>query len=568
MTSPILPAPSAFASYPDSEYGTKLKTYTYDLKLEVGMSKGIETVSVNAIFVDFLHRMTDAAGHPLPVSDTQDINVCIRIGHGLERVNVVIFKDPGVYKIHRLRVIHIYEADFNLLLAVKWRQLLHLADKSGLLNEGQLGGRPGCEAQSLTLLKEIKYDISYMSRSSLFNFDNDTTSCYDRIILALASLVNRKYGQSRQVVTVHAKTLEEARYKLRMALRLSDTEYSHCIQFPLYGTGQGSGNSSCIWLFISSTLFDIHDEQAHGAQFMSPDGHESIRIMLVGFVDGTTGSCNDFRPQTQLPIDELAQKMEHDAQIWQDLLHASGGALELTKSSFQTLHFTFLPNSQPQAVIDATDHAIQLRDSMTGRLIPITALPADKAHKTLGHYKAPADQKQKRQLAEILTKAKRNSVLIGTSPISQDGATLAYFSIFLSAVKYPLPQSFFDKKTLDRTKSKVMGTIITRCGYNRHTTYAILYAPMSFAGGGFVHWYTLQGEGQIQQFLKHWRTDTMISRMLRIDLAWSQWQSGLSRPIINATATPLPHLECCWLRSLRNFLQYSTSQLHVNQPFT
>jgi hypothetical protein len=328
------------------------------------------------------------------------ISFCIRYGRVLERwktiVNVMIFKDPGVYKIHRLRVIHIYEADFNLLLAVKWRQLLHSADTSGLLHDGRLGGRPGCKAQSLTFLEELKYDISYLSRRSLFNFDNDATSCYDRIILSLALLVNRKYGQSRQVVAVHAKTLEEARYKLRMALQLSDTEYSHCTQFPLYGTGQGSGNSPCIWLFISSTLFDIHSDQAYGSHFMSPNGNESIRITMVGFVDDTSGSCNDFRPQTQVPIKELATKMEHDAQIWQDLLHASGGALELSKSSFHTLHFTFLPNGKPQAVLAATDHAIQLRDSMTGLLIPIKALPADQSHKFLGHEKAPADVKQKR----------------------------------------------------------------------------------------------------------------------------------------------------------------------------
>jgi hypothetical protein len=113
-----------------------------------------------------------------------------------------------------------------------------------------------------------------------------------------------------------------------------------------------------------------------------------------------------------------------------------------------------------------------------------------------------------------------------------------------------------------------LSTIIARCGYNRHTASAILYAPTSYAGGGFVHWYTLQGEGLIQQFLKHWRTNTMISRMLRIDLAWSQWQSGLSRPILTATATPLPYLECRWLRSLHIFLQYSKSQLLVHQPFT
>jgi hypothetical protein len=70
------------------------------------------------------------------------------------------FKEPGNYKIHRLRVIHIYEADFNAMLAIKWRKLLHHADHYNLLHSGQYGGRPGCKAQSLTLLEELKYDLA------------------------------------------------------------------------------------------------------------------------------------------------------------------------------------------------------------------------------------------------------------------------------------------------------------------------------------------------------------------------------------------------------------------------
>ena len=89
----------------------------------------------------------------------------------------MIFKEPMNFQIHRLRVIHIYKADFNLLLAVKWRQLLRSADDADLINKGQYGGRPGCEAQSLTLLEELKYDLSYLTRRSLVNFDNDATSC-------------------------------------------------------------------------------------------------------------------------------------------------------------------------------------------------------------------------------------------------------------------------------------------------------------------------------------------------------------------------------------------------------
>ena len=39
-------------------------------------------------------------------------------------VNVMILKQPGNHKIHCLRVIHLYEHDYNLLLAVKWRSLV------------------------------------------------------------------------------------------------------------------------------------------------------------------------------------------------------------------------------------------------------------------------------------------------------------------------------------------------------------------------------------------------------------------------------------------------------------
>jgi hypothetical protein len=150
------------------------------------------------------------------------INYCLETGYILERwktiVNIMIFKEPGIYKIHKLRVIHIYEADFNLLLTVKWRQLLQHADQQNLLNPGLFGGRPGCEAQSLPFLEELKYDVSYTTQRTLINFDNDATSCYDRIIVALASLVNRKYGLHRSVVLVHASTLQQARFHLRTQL--------------------------------------------------------------------------------------------------------------------------------------------------------------------------------------------------------------------------------------------------------------------------------------------------------------------------------------------------------------
>eukprot|EP00957_Ditylum_brightwellii_P148094 11275449-Ditylum_brightwellii.AAC.1 len=70
---------------------------------------------------------------------------------------------------------------------------------------------------------------------------------------------------------MHATTLQEARFKLKTVLGISEEFYQHCQAFPIYGTGQGSTNSPTIWFFINSTLFDIHEAKAHGATFTMPD---------------------------------------------------------------------------------------------------------------------------------------------------------------------------------------------------------------------------------------------------------------------------------------------------------
>jgi len=63
---------------------------------------------------------------------TSMLNYAIRHTYSYSRwqnvVNVMIQKDPGVTKIHRLRVIHLYEADYNFLLQAKWRALIQHAE--------------------------------------------------------------------------------------------------------------------------------------------------------------------------------------------------------------------------------------------------------------------------------------------------------------------------------------------------------------------------------------------------------------------------------------------------------
>ena len=130
-----------------------------------------------------------------------------------------------------------------------------------------------------------------------------------------------------------AKTIEEAKHKLKLNASALEECHSHCVIAPIHGIGQGLSNGPCLWLIISSVSLHQHDE--------TPDESISIQIFLVRFVDDANGNVNSFTKNIQPPIQELMDKMQHDAQLWHDLLWNSGGTLELPKCFYQILHWEF-----------------------------------------------------------------------------------------------------------------------------------------------------------------------------------------------------------------------------------
>ena len=154
----------------------------------------------------------------------------------------MLLKDPGDPKIHRLRVIHLYEADYNLILGIKWRQALHHAEDAHLLNPGLYGSRAGRSAHEPVLLEILQNDLYRLTMKTGINKDLDAASCYDRILACLASLSSRGYGLHSNVAFVCATTLEHASFRLKTTLGISEGSYQHDAAFPIHGTGQGSGN--------------------------------------------------------------------------------------------------------------------------------------------------------------------------------------------------------------------------------------------------------------------------------------------------------------------------------------
>jgi hypothetical protein len=68
---------------------------------------------------------------------------------------------------------------------------------------------------------------------------------------------------------------------------------------------------------------------------------------MIGFVDDSTGQANAFRLDTQPRAKQLVARMRENAQLWNDLLWASGGALELPKCTYHVIDYAFTPDGAP-----------------------------------------------------------------------------------------------------------------------------------------------------------------------------------------------------------------------------
>jgi hypothetical protein len=306
----------------------------------------------------------------------------------------MILKEPDNIKIHRLRVMHLYEHDFNMILGIKWRQLIQQGLRESTINSSQFGGLPGKDAISPTVIEELQYKISRASRRPLIHLDYDASSCYDCIIPAMASLISRGYGMHQNICFVHSTTLEEAKYLLKTKLGVSEDFYQHCKSFPLYGTGQGSGNSPAIWCIISSVLFDLYEHHAKGAYFQSPNGKHSVSIFMIGFVDDTSSSINDFLSIEIQSPEHYVNIATQDAQLWNDVLRLSGGALESTKCSYHFLYFDFTVTGNPILLPGLIKPELKIRfnDGTTNTKLEWKSVYS--AHKTLGTFKDPAGNQQ------------------------------------------------------------------------------------------------------------------------------------------------------------------------------
>jgi ribonuclease HI len=436
-------------------------------------------------------------------------------------------------------------------------------EKFETLGDRQDGFRKGRSTTRTLLQNEILNDYNKRLRINNFVGMTDISGCFDRILPPIISLLNRRNGCPSEAVTMHAKTLESAKYYLKTKQGISTNFYSHTEETPVYGNGQGAGDSPSQWSQESALLLDLYEQNAPTAEMTFRDGTHATKIPVAAFADDTNlfGNDDKHRKTKETIVSEAKTAFE----TWNKLLHATGHFMELGKCAcylsiwdFQEDGYAFtIPPAELQVQIEVND--------INGRRQIIEQLSSETSQKLLGVMKNPIGNQQD-EVKRLKKKSDEIAVKINSVALSKTEAKMAYEAFYLPAMRYSLSTTSINQIDFESIQSKATLALLAVMGYNRHMPREVVFAPKTFQGLGLKHLYDLQGCDAVRLLLQETserssNMKTMINALIDV----IQLESGLGSPILEDTR-PLDYLEWGWIPQIREFLHHIQGQIiGVNQ---
>jgi hypothetical protein len=129
---------------------------------------------------------------------TSILNFASTKGFTLDRwktvINVMIYKKPGIYLINCLRVIHLFETDYNLAIGLIFgRRALYSGIANETLHKSQWA-QPGRQCADVVVMRELTLAMAMMLKISLGGFENDAAACYDRLLMNMMGTAFKRMG--------------------------------------------------------------------------------------------------------------------------------------------------------------------------------------------------------------------------------------------------------------------------------------------------------------------------------------------------------------------------------------
>ena len=499
-------------------------------------------------------------------------------------IDVMLEKKKGERKIHLMRIIGLLEADFNVALKILFTQQVMPNSEKTNPNPNQWGGRRGRSAVACATRKLVTMEYKRVMKEPFSVFCSDLVSCFDCVIPGMSNAIGMKKGLQRRTVECRGKTLRQMKRAVRTGFGDSTSYYQQEEgDTPLTGETQGKSDIGSIWTLISYGILHVHEMHtpARTCLINIATGQRSARP-ADAYVDDTDIYADGECPTTALTNEDdevdaligdsgddfarMATSLNKSAQVWNNSVSLTGGALAFHKCSYKLLSFE--PRSGRMEIrrpaemsydFVLTDHHGQASQiQQTSALHPTRGLGF---LFTLDGNQLPEYEYRLEQVSKILHR-------LSVSPLAADDANHMLRSRVLPSVTYPMSLTSFNKKQCKELTKMIERIVLPKMGINACISRPVLYGPPILGGMNYPNIQTIQDRLGIMNIMKHLRHDSEISTEIRALVSAHQLHSGAISPLLDDPSLNLPHMEDGWIKAIRDSLRRLDGQLWIEDAWT
>ena len=243
--------------------------------------------------------------------------------------SILLPKDDGC-KVHRYRLLHLYEEDLNMYLKIIIAKKIRDRTELGGIGEEQWGGRKEKSAPDMGLSTALTFDFSKMSTTSIGYLDLDAAACYDRIIRRIAILGFIQFGAHPQFATWYLSLMDQIRHHLVTVFGVDPTSFpDNDLQFE--GVGQGSTTAATAWMILDSMIVKEYNTKVIPLTITCPSRKLEVLKTSDAFVDDR---------KLWIPgqsENQIRSRIKSYIELIQYLISETDGGLNLQKCSWSII---------------------------------------------------------------------------------------------------------------------------------------------------------------------------------------------------------------------------------------
>jgi hypothetical protein len=181
----------------------------------------------------------------------------------LKVIDVMLSKDKGICRLHKLRIIQLIEADFNqCLLMLFTKPITHNMDKYEARSPCQWAQR-GQSCTSAVLYKILQIEDARIMHHSMSWMETDYAGCYDRIMPNVALTNSKKFGAKKRHAEPSVKSGRVSNTMSNSANGVSQNHYPLEVSGNIHsGSGQGSVYATLCWEGKTQQIIAILEREA------------------------------------------------------------------------------------------------------------------------------------------------------------------------------------------------------------------------------------------------------------------------------------------------------------------